>query len=155
MPSAGQLLLANDFTASKTVTQNTSQDNLTSATFAAGTPECGTTFVAPTSGAVKITVRARFNNDADTTQSLQFSAQVYLGTSSAGTLVHDGPASSDRMGENASPGSNNVTAEAIWFLSGLTAGSTYYLRTMHAVTGGTGIDIILRMAWIEPLPGGV
>lgn len=125
--------------------------NITNTSYAAGTPEVGTTFVAPTSGRVCVALHGQGTQAAGGFR-LIFAYQVYLGTSTAGTLF---------QGANAGLGvgsSGSTAATSEWakghlsMVEGLTPGSTYYAVIVYLTEGGTTSDVNNRKIVVFPVP---
>lgn len=123
--------------------------NITSTSFTAGSPECSTAFTAPLSGRVLVGVTAEMRNDDTAGNRVFVSFEIRLG-SSAGA-VH--------TAANVSRGvstTGDTTASAFMIhgnlsmVDALTPGSTYFVRTMHRVDGGTTNDIGYRRVIVIP-----
>jgi hypothetical protein len=131
---------------------NTSNANLTNTTYAAGTPEIGVTFVAPLSGAVVLTLGVGVRNNTSNADQVHIAPQIYLGTSSAGTLF----LSPDVLQYGASSRGGYANDDYQYLcrtslVTGLTVGSTYYVRAMHkTVLGLTTADIAARGITVAP-----
>lgn len=152
MPTAGQRILATDFTAAVTASEGTDHLNITT-TLTAGSPACDLTFVAPTSGKALVIIGARIRDDGNQSTPI-IDSQLYLGTSAGGTLVYDTGNENRRIEiitDNSTRTQNHTKS---WLATGLTPGSTYYVRIMHAVGagGGTTADILNRTITVVPLP---
>lgn len=127
----------------------------TNTTFAAGSPVVGLTFVAPPSGMVHVTVSGLINSATDTVRAELGWELREGGTIGSGTVVM--AASVDRALAGSHAVNTSATASIggshrFPVLSGLTAGSTYNVRTMHRVqpTAGTG-NINYRSLTVEPV----
>lgn len=144
MPNAGQIIRAADFPAAVAVTESTTQANMANTSYAAGTPACSLTFVAATSGRAQIDIWARMQGDGTFRAFLGF--ELYLGTSSSGTLIE---AVSDSNAAQTAVVSTE-SAGISFLATGLTAGATYYVRTMQKVAGGTTADIFTRRITVTP-----
>ena len=145
---AGTTVRALDFPPTVQAGDGTLISNITSTVYLVGSPEVGTTFMAPTSGRVKlITSLVARDNGGDNT--VYLTPQVYLGTSASGTQIvlatirH----AVSTMGE----ASNYQSHERVSFLDGLTPGSTYYIRVGYRVSGGTTADLTYRGIIVVPL----
>lgn len=134
------------------VVENTDQLNQTSTTYIAGTPECGVTFVAPNSGRVGVVVAAEMKNDDTAGNRIYVTFQMYLGTSSAGTLVQSSSAARGVSTTGDTTASQYMTFANTSMIEGLTPGSTYFVRTMQRVDGGTTNDIGHRRLVVFPVP---
>lgn len=147
---AGQRILVPTTTVQ--VFDNTSNANIASTTYAAGTPETGVTFVAPLSGAVLLTLGVGVRNNTANADQVQIAPQVYLGTSSAGTLF----LSPDVLQYGASSHGGYANDDYAYLcrtslVTGLTVGSTYYVRAMHKTVLGSGTaDIAARGITVAP-----
>lgn len=148
----GEIVLARDIPPAVMAQDNTILLQLTNTTYATGTPEVGTTFVAPTSGRVVIVVGggARDNGTGDR---VFLSPQVFIGTDAS-------------LDEVLAPtvfrgfGSDDGTTEFMYasrssLLTGLTPGQVYYARAVHLTTPGTDpdtADINSREIIVSPVP---
>lgn len=125
--------------------------NITNTSFATGTPEVGTTFVAPDSGRVCVAMHAQ-GTQASGGARLVFEYRIYLGTSTSGTLFQ----TSDTQLGAASSGSTAGTSEwakgHLSMVEGLTPGSTYYAVMGYLTEGGTTSDINNRKIIVFPVP---
>jgi hypothetical protein len=123
-------------------------------TFTAGSPSVGTTFVAPPTGKVYVTMGGRIQLTA-ANNSVYLSAEIRTGgTVGSGTVVQAASsAHSLGCGGNAT-GMTYVRAAGShrYLLTGLTPGDTYNARTMHASQSGTvSADLFDRDLLIEPV----
>lgn len=147
---AGDLIETGWWPESVQVQENTDQLNVTSTTSIAGSPECSTTFIAPMSGRVGVVVSAEMRNDDTAGNRLFVQFEIRLG-SSAGA-VHT--AVSVTRGVSTT---GDLTASQFMvfgnmsMVEDLTPGSTYFIRTMHRVDGGTTNDIGHRRLVVIPL----
>lgn len=126
--------------------------NVTSTTWIPGTPEVGTTFVAPRSGRVAVAVVFHLVQQA-VNDRIFGSFRIHLGTSTAGALHQD---ADTHLGVSTA-GSASAGAEMgrghLSIVDGLTAGSTYYAVCVHQVEGvGTTSDIAFRRIIVFPVP---
>lgn len=145
--AAGTRILAADWPDAADAADSTDFLNITNTSYSSGPPEVGTTFVAPTSGRVLVGVGGQFRGP----DRIVIAPQIFLGTSSAGTLVL--PAN---LTERALVGPTSGQSSA-WsrftLLDGLTAGATHYARTLHRCIDGIGAaDIFDREITIVPVP---
>jgi hypothetical protein len=136
------------------VAEGTDLTAISGTSYVAGSPVCGTTFVAPPSGQVFITMTGRIQQSNDGNQTLLSFEVKSGGTIGSGTDVL--AASDDRAliaGEAVNSGSPAIAAASFRHLvtSGLTAGSTYNVRTVHKVTGGSG-TVNRRALIVEAAP---
>lgn len=130
----------------------TSLTGITSTAYISGTPVVGGTFVVPPSGQCFVTVTGnlRQNNDGEETR-LGFEIRTG-GTVGSGTIVW---ATSSLRGlvagqavNSGSPAVNSASHRQAY--GSMTALSTYNIRTMHSVTGGSG-NITYRVLTVEPI----
>lgn len=143
MPLAGDYILAADFTPSAEDQETGSIGSITSTSFAAGSPVCGVSFTAPTSGIVEVDISAQMSNTGGQTY---MSFRVGTGgTIGAGTEVV--AASADTSVLNGA--TSSVRAGTSKRVTGLTPGATYNAQTMHAVTAGTG-TVLRRTIKVRP-----
>jgi hypothetical protein len=136
----GTRILALDYPPAVTVYDATIIANATiTTTYAAGTPEVGVTFMAPTTGRVVLTTGGGVRNNAANNDRVFIAPQIYLGTSSAGTEILAPTAPQYGI----SSGGGYTTDDYQWLsrtslIAGLVPGSTYYVRTMHAQVNNSG-----------------
>lgn len=150
MALAGQKISALDFTEAKTANSNTANDNVSSTTFVAGSPAVDTTFIAPTSGKVEITVGGLIQDDTGNNRGfLEF--EVYQGTSAAGTPIIVAPNTQYRWTSKGRAAADPEAASRSRTVTGLTAGVEYYARTVHAVDAGSTVDFKGRSIDVKPL----
>lgn len=150
---AGAVIRAQDFPAAAYAEDDTSQLNITSTAYVTGSPEMGTTFVAPTSGEVLLTVSAGMRDNSGNDR-VHVSPQVFLGSDSTGTEIL-APAVIPRGVGSIAEAANYTYYARTTLLTGLTAGSTYFARTRHKTDGGSGTaDIAVRTILLEPTPLG-
>lgn len=153
MPQAGDTIRALDFPAHAFTSVAADETAFTDTAYVAGASVCGVTFVAPSSGAVQISWHARCESNT-INLSVMVSTQLREGgTIGSGTIVHspadtralEGPAD-DPAGTKA-----RIQASMYTVAAGLTAGSTYNVRTMHRITGAGDGDIFDRSILVTPL----
>jgi hypothetical protein len=119
---------------------------LTNTSFAAGATNCGTTFTAPDSGKVFITVRGHIESNT-TAETAYMGFEVRAGgTFGAGTSVQAGD--TDYSVGSGATGVPRIAASNRHLITGLTPGSTYNTRTMHQTTGGN-FDVFYRGLILE------
>lgn len=150
-PDLNAWLVSN--TGSTSLTDATSQNSLANTTAVAGSPVVSVSFVAPASGIAFVTVTGTVGQSV-------VGNFTYLGwecrlNNSTGTLITASAAS-----RAVSAGPNVVSGGSAWInasnryrLVGLTPGATYYVQTMHWVTGGTG-TVSSRSIMVELSPVG-
>lgn len=134
------------------VVENTDQLNITSTSFTAGSPECSTTFVAPSTGRVGVVVGAEMKNDDTAGNRVFVSFEIREGTTSAGAvfLAASTPRGVSTTGDTSA--SQYMTHGNMSMVEGLTGGATYFIRAMHQVAGGTTNDIGHRRIVVVPFP---
>jgi hypothetical protein len=147
----GAPISAADFPPAVWASDATSNANISSTSFIAGTPSVETTFVAPTSGAVLLSVGFGASDNGGTNR-VHIAPEVRVG-SVAGAVVLAADVTTRGAGV---PGEANANAHRsrTTLLTGLTAGTTYYVRTMHKVSGGSTADIGVREVVVTPTPLG-
>ena len=150
MPRAGQIIRALDFAGYASVLNTNAESGVTSTSFITGTSVCGVTFVAPTSGQVKISWAARIEVNTSTVRGLVSIEVRDGGTVGSGTVI----AAASALSALEIGVSTDIRLEAAIFrdLTGLTAGATYNVQTMHAVAGVGNADILTRRILVEPIP---
>lgn len=157
---AGSKVKALDTPPTVQVGDATALSNITAPSYTAGSPEVGTTFTAPTSGRVLITVSGSLRNNGANDDRVFLTAQVFLGSNSSGTEVVAPTVTV--FGISSAVGNANAGFQYLGrtsMLDGLTAGATYYVRTMHVESAGTSgggsnpfhtIDIGYRQVLVAP-----
>ncbi len=145
---AGARIKAGDFPGTQSASSGTANDNISSTSYIAGTPEVGTTFVAPTSGRVLVTVGLVSKDSAS--NRVHLAPQIYLGTSSAGSQVLAPDVTARGLGSAGTSTNLSEHRSRTSLVTGLTPGSTYYARTVHKVSGGSTADISVREIIVEP-----
>jgi hypothetical protein len=149
MPLAGQTVKALDFAGYASTTNATDETAFTSTSYTLGVSTCGVSFIAPTSGAVKITWGARFALGTDTNLTL-VSAEVRTGsTVGSGTVVD--AASDNSALEHGQASTDRLQASRHRAVTGLTAGSTYNVSLWHKTTSGDNSTIYQRDVMVEPI----
>ncbi|WP_157520877.1 hypothetical protein [Herbidospora daliensis] len=146
---AGARVKPADFPPARSVFDNTANNNITSTTYVAGSPEVGVTFVAPTSGRVLLTVGFAAKDSAS--NRVHLAPQIFLGTSNAGTQFLAPDVVGRGVGSVGNTSNVNQHRSRTSLITGLTAGSTYYVRTMHKVSGGSTADLEVRDIVVEPV----
>lgn len=152
MPSAGQRILAADFQPTVGATDTTTLSNI-STTLAVGTPEVGVVFNAPTSGKALVTIGASFADDTGADNCGILDSKVFAGTNGSGTLVLNTGSLLRRL--ILQPGnitSQSQEASRTYLVTGLTAGSAYYVQLLHAAWAGATLDLYARQVIAQPLP---
>lgn len=147
----GAPISVDDRPASAWASDTTQNNNISSTTYIAGTPSVELTFVAPTSGAVLLSVGVAGCDNGGTNR-IHLSPEVRVGTV-AGSVVLAADVTERGVGI---PGeaAANVHRSRTTLLTGLTPSTTYYARTMHKVSGGSTADIAVREIVVTPTPLG-
>lgn len=128
---------------------DTSITNQTSTSYIPGSPENGVAFVAPVSGRVGLIVAGDIRQN-DSSDRIFMTCEVYEGDDSGGTEVlaasaFRGISTSGQSGEAQIHGNMSQ-------LDGLTAGDTYFIRSVFRVEGGSTNDVFSRSVTVIPLP---
>lgn len=126
---------------------DTNSSTYTTGSVTAGTyEECAVTFVAPTTGRVKITTVARLINSST-------SGTLVAPETREGSVIGQGAvveAASDGIGVS-HYGNNFARSGVSHMLSGLTPGATYNTRLLHRVSNAVNSgSIALRELIVEP-----
>jgi hypothetical protein len=123
--------------------------NLTSAP-AAGSPVVGLVFVAPPSGFVWITVTGRIEC-ANNTETMHLGWELRTGgTIGTGTIAAAFDLDrSIQCGKAVNTGATSSNSASNRHRNAVTAGSTYNVRTMYGVSGGSG-NVFYRSIAVEP-----
>lgn len=150
-PLAGAQISARQWPESVQNDDGTTISNITSTTFITGSPVVSVTFTAPHSGRVGVCIAAGLREDSAGNR-VWVTYELYLGTSSSGTLVHAGvePRGVNSTGDATASGEQthgNMSME-----ENLTPGATYYAQVVYRVSGGTTNDVTRRRIIVIPLP---
>lgn len=147
----GAPISADDFPPAVWASDTTANANISSTSYIAGTPSVELTFVAPTSGAVLLSVGVAASDNVGDNR-VHLSPEVRVGTV-AGAVVLAADVTNRGVGI---PGeaAANVHRSRTTLLTGLTAGTVYYARTMHKVSAGATADISVREISVTPTPLG-
>lgn len=133
------------------VVEDTDQTNITSTSFTAGSPECSTTFVAPLSGRVQVSVSAEMRNDDTAGNRVFVSFEIRLG--SVAGAVHTAAIAGRSVSTTGDTTASGVMSHGnLVMVDGLTPEATYFIRAMHSVTGGTTNDVLFRRLCVIPVP---
>lgn len=128
--------------------------NLTNTTFAAGSPACECTFIAPRSGAVLLSVGLGASDNTGG-QRVIITPEIRENDVS-GSVVLAANTTNEVLRGCAIPGQATANAHRsrTTLLTGLTPGQTYYGRTMHRATGSGSADLSVREIVVVPTPLG-
>jgi hypothetical protein len=149
----GDTLSADWWPESVEAESGTDNNNVTSTSFIAGSPEVGVQFVAARSGRAAVCVSgAMVEQSAGDRLFLSF--QVYRGTSASGTLVYDARTVTGicTHGDTTAAGGQEESKGNMTMVDGLTPGSTHYARIVHSTEAGTTNDVTHRRITVIPLP---
>lgn len=151
MPSAGDTIYAQDFTAPGFDRESGTYDNFSSSGYSATSTACETTAVAPTSGRVVVMMVVRWDSD-NANELISSDVEVRV-SSSGGTLVQSADATAGRGISDTHPTatSSAVNRTGFTYLTGLTGGTTYWYQLQHDTSGGQA-DISDQSILIIPLP---
>jgi hypothetical protein len=136
------------------VSASSGTDNIgeTSTTFVVGSPQVGTSFVAPLSGIVFVTVDAHLEENTNGNAAYCGFELRSGGTVGSGTVIV--AASTDwSVGTSnsvAAGGAARVNGMKRRLITGLTPGATYNVRTMHLTTPAGSVDVFFRAITVEP-----
>lgn len=130
MPLAGQIIRALDFGGYASVADTTDETNFNSTSFTLGGTTVGTTFTAPTGGAVLVIWLARGRLNTTTGERILVTTEVREGTTlGSGTVVS---AASDGSAVEWGQATNDrLQASMTRTVSGLTAGAAYNVTVWH------------------------
>ncbi len=149
---AGTVVDALDWPPAVEASDATQINNPTNTTYSAGSPVVGTTFMAPTSGRVRLIVGGGLGNSSGADR-IFLAPQIFLGVDATGTeILAPTVVTRGFSAENAASGFHYGSRETI--LEGLVPGATYSARIMHVVSADPGAqtgDIAYRQITIVPL----
>lgn len=143
----GATIAANDFPQTKGASDSTTQSGISSTTYVAGSPTVETTFVAPTSGRVLLSVGAGMRDDTSTNR-VHVAPQIRQDTS-GGTIVFSADVSLRGVGSSGASAGYEYHSRTT-LLTGLEPGRTYHAQVLHKVSGGTTADIAVREIVLFP-----
>ncbi|MFC7380898.1 hypothetical protein [Sphaerisporangium rhizosphaerae] len=144
----GAKIKAADFPASMSAGDGTTLTALANTTYARGTPEVGTTFVAPTSGRILLTVAGGMR-DGSQLNRVHIAPEIYIGTNALGTRILAADVTSRGVGSPAES-AGFIYYSRTTLYSGLTPGTTYYAVVAYKVSGGNTSQIAYRQITVEP-----
>lgn len=146
---AGTEVKALDFPPGQYDEEDTTQSNVSSTSYTAPTNACSVTFVAPTSGRVKLIVGGGFRDNTNDNQG--FIAPEVREDNVSGAIVQQASAYARgyiSMGE----ASDYYYHSRSTILEGLTPGQTYFARIMIKVDGGSTCDLRNKNIIVVPVP---
>ncbi len=125
--------------------------NISSTTYVSGPPEVGVTFIAPTTGRVKISVGGSLRNDAANADRVALAPEVFV-TDAAGAQFLAPTVFRGVSSEGIASAGDYGTRGHTTMLEGLTPGQQYYCRVVHIKFGSAGStgDIAMRDVLVEP-----
>jgi len=153
MPTAGQRILAQDFTAAVTASDTTTQTNITGTSGSpnAGSPTVTVTVTAPTSGKIAFTIGGRFR-DAGASATMVLDWTLREGTGSGSIVLNTGD-SNRRIEMTAETDARTQNWTRTYIATGLTPGQVYFAQLYHWATPSGSADVIARYLATVPLPG--
>lgn len=124
--------------------------DITSTTYISGTPEVGVTFIAPTTGRVKLTVGGSLRNNAANSDRVTLTPQVFVTNTSGVEFL--APTVFRGICTDGTQNADYCTYGRTTLLEGLTPGQQYYARVMHAKfgSGGATCDVAMRDILVDP-----
>lgn len=138
----------------ETANDETYQIELTNTAYAPGTPEIGTTFLAPPSGRVRITVGGGLSDNGGSARDrIILTVQLWTVNTDGSEVIQpvEAPRALISCANNSLPAYGCTVSMA----EGLTPGQLYYIRLMHATSAGTDpdtADITYRSVIVIPMP---
>lgn len=149
MPFAGQVIRAADFTPLATVLLEDEFNNFTTTAFAPTSPACEITFLAPTSGNVRIEIGVE--TDSDTTPATPNDAEAFVAdvevreTDGSGAVIHTPTSDGRGIGHVWIDQFNSfMPISGFRVLTGLTPGQVYWAQLQWDVSLGNTNLIDLR-----------
>jgi len=124
---------------------NDTNVSTTSTNFVAGNPQLSTTFIAPPSGQVIVTVYAQLS--VANGRNGHVSYEIRENNSSGTVVVQPSTGWAAANAGNEAAGSTNRR-----LISGLAPGETYFIRTMHRTSNSSGaLTVFMRTLLVEPV----
>lgn len=148
--TAGTLVKAGDYSVPVYAFDTTTILNVSSGSYITDSPVVDTTFIAPTTGRVMITVGLQAGDNLGL-ESLLLAYQVFEGSDATGPLVRGADVGNWGV-RSPSKSTNYATWSRCSILDGLKPYEQYYIRTVHRVTGGSSCDLTFRDVMVEPVP---
>lgn len=125
--------------------------NITNTAFEPGTPEVGATFEAPLTGRVGVAVSGGMVEQSSADR-VFMTFELYLGTSSGGTLVQAAVEVRGISTGGDATASGDQSLGNMTMVENLTPGSTYFARIVYRTQAGTTNDITHRRITVIPMP---
>ena len=137
MAQAGQIVRAVDFTPVVYASLSTQFTNFSTSDFEPTEPGVALTFIAPSSGVVRLAVSERLNAD-DPNERIRSDVEIRI-TDAEGTVVHS-PTVTDAQGIHmdfpTEPDAGLYATFPGWrYVSGLEPGQTYWVQLQHNTAG--------------------
>lgn len=150
--SAGTRVKALDFPRAQQVYTTVTIANISSTTYAAGTPEVAVRFLAPSTGRVAVALGAGAGNNGANADRLLITYRVFEGDP-ADAVEHQS-AEAKRGVSNPATGTENTQYHGhVTMVDGLTPGVYYYAQVVHRTTlGSATADIAHRHITVWPIP---
>jgi hypothetical protein len=144
----GSMILGNDTPPTVSETDTTANNNISNTSVAAGTPEVGVAFIAPTTGRIVVHIGGGLRDNGGTNR-VFLSLEIYTGSDATGTQIVTASVASNGISSCGVSAGFQYVGRTI-FEEGLTAGATYYARTVQYVDAGTTADIASRSITVQP-----
>lgn len=150
--SAGTVVKALDFVPAVQSFQDTAINNISTTSYATGSPECSVWAMAPSSGRVAVVLSGGTRNNGANADRIFVSYRIFEGDPNSNSLVQS---------EEVARGLSNPATQAdnfqyhgnVTMVDGLTPGTYYYFQARHRTTLGSGTaDISYRALLVFPLP---
>lgn len=150
--AAGRPVRALDFPRAQQMYLTTNVLNISSTSYATGSPEVSVRFLAPSTGRVAVGVSGGVGNNGANADRLFLTYQIFQGDPSDAVLHQ--AADAKRGVSNAATGTEGAQyAGHITMVDGLTPGQYYYAQLVHRTTLGSGTaDISHRAITVWPIP---
>lgn len=150
---AGTTILALDTPPTQFFTQGNDELAFTSQTYIPGASSCGVTFVAPTTGRVKVNWHSRFQSNTTGPVRTALTVQIREGaTVGSGTIVETASdAHALETPQDDPAGGNTRQGEGTFrIISDLTPGQTYNAQLMHRMMGAGNGTVFDRSISVTP-----
>lgn len=148
---AGSKVRAADTPPTVYAQDTTAINDISSTSYTSGSPEVGVTFIAPTTGRVKISIGGSLRNNAANSDRVALAPQVFVTNTSGVEFL--APTVFRGIATDGIPTAGDYcTYGHTTLLEGLTPGQQYYARVMHIKFGSAGTtgDIAMRDVLVEP-----
>lgn len=149
--SAGVPFREVDFPRSRFSFAQTDINNISSTSYAAGSPEVAVRFQAPTSGRVAVMLSAGVRNNAANADRIFVTFRILEGDPADGDLFQTDEVKFGRSNP-ATQSDEHQYGGQLSIVSGLTPGSFYYAQVRHRTTLGSGTaDVAYRGILVFPV----